>query len=868
MNSFRKFALRLGALFLRNRFEAEMADELRAHLEMQAAANRAAGMPPDEAHYAARRQFGPLDGIKEQARDQRGWVWLEQTWKDFRYALRSLRRSPGFTTVAVLSLAVGIGVNSTLFSALDATFLRPLPFKNADEIVRFHRPQFSYPEYEELRAATPSLASLAAVSRHGALLQGTENSELLSRDLVSPDYFGTLGIAPAAGRLFSAGTDRSSQSGVVISYGLWQRRFGGDPHLVGQTIPLNMRLVTVLGVAAKGFTGDKRVPVCNLWQLAEAQRDVLGRSNREFELLGRLKPGATAAQVQAEVEIFVARAMPDLAKTADGRHVVVQSETASTRENATEPLLVMAVVGLVLLVACANVSVLLLARHEERRRELAVRLALGSSRRRLIRMLLVESVLLSLLGAAAGLALTLWGVSLVPALLPPTMSAHVLDLRVDGRVVGLTLGLSCLATMAFGLLPAWRATRIDVGPLLKSDTSPTLGGTHWFTVRNVLVVGQVAVALVFLAVAALFIRGFGRGQQSDFGFTQKNLLLAMVALNGGQQGIGDCEQLQERLRALPGVRAVSAGSWAPLAISGGGATVHVMPPGNDAPTTSRSQPVKWVSIEPGYFGTLGIRLLRGRDFTARDDGAGTRVAIISEAMAKRYWPDEDPVGQILRAGDRELAPREIVGIVRDLVDPRRPGAAPEPCLYLPLRQEFRNEVRLLVAPQGNPAALAGLVRNEIRRFNNRLMLIDVTTMGAQLRMALSLQWVGAWLGGVLGLLAFVLAVSGLYGVVTYAVSRRTRELGIRLALGARPIDALWLVLRQGLTLGVVGVGLGLPAAVAAGIVLRGALFGIGPADPVALATASLLVVAVALLACYLPARRASRVDPLVALRAE
>jgi predicted permease len=789
---------------------------------------------------------------------------------DLRFALRQLAKSPGFTAVAVLSLAIGIGVNSTLFSALDAAFLRPLPFKNADEIVQIYGPSFSYPEYEELRAALPSLSSLAAVGHHGSLLQGTERTEMFSSGVVSSDYFSALGIAPAAGRLFSAEVDRSGQPSVVISYGLWQSRYGGDPHLVGQTITLDKHPVTVLGVTAQGFTGEQRIPVCDLWQPAEARRDTLDRRNREFHLLGRLKPGATVAQVQAEVEIFVARNLPDATKTADGRRVGVdvRSETADTAGRDTYGALVMAVVGLVLLVACANVAVLLLARHEERRRELAVRLALGGSRWRLIRLLLVESTLLSLLGAAAGLLLTTWCVQLVPLLIPSAMFAHLVDLRVDGRVLGLTLGLSGFATLAFGLLPAWRATRLDIGPLLKSDTSPALGGTRWFTLRNILVVGQVAVALVFLAVAALFIRGFGRGQQSDLGFTQKNLLLAMVALNGGREGVDDCQQLQERLRALPGVRAVSAGSWAPLALSGGGATVRVLPPGAEVADTAGGEPVQSVSVEPGYFATLGLPLLRGRDFGPRDNDAGTRVAIVSEAMAKRYWPGEDPVGKIFRAGNRELAPREIVGVARDLVDPSRSSAAPPPCVYLPLRQEFRGEVRLLIATRRDPVELAGLVRGEIRRFNDRLTLLDVTTMGAQLRFALFAQWVGAWLGGVLGLLAFVLAVSGLYGVVAYAVSRRTRELGIRLALGARPADTLWLVLRQGLMLGVVGVGLGLPLAVAAGFALRGVLFGIGPADPLALAGASLLVIGVALLASYLPARRAMRVDPVEALRSE
>jgi macrolide transport system ATP-binding/permease protein len=485
----------------------------------------------------------------------------------------------------------------------------------------------------------------------------------------------------------------------------------------------------------------------------------------------------------------------------------------------------------------------------------------------LMRQLLVESATLSLLGAAAGLLLTMWSVRLVPLLVPPMTLSDLIDLRVDGRVLGITLGLSCFATIAFGLLPAWRATRIDVGPLLKSDTSPALGQMRWFTLRNILVAGQVAVALVFLALAALFVRGFGTGQESDFGFTQRKLLLVTVGLTGGRGSIDNCAQLADRLRALPGVRAVGVGSWVPLALNGGGARVRVVPPGAASPAGEKAEPIKSVSIEPGYFATLGLPLIRGRDFTTRDNAAGARVVVISEVMAKRFWPDEDPIGKIIRTGEREPVSREVVGVARDLINPTRSGA-PDPCVYLPLRQESRGEVRLLVATQGEPAELAGLVRDEIRRVKDQFALMDLTTMNAQLRFALFPQWVGAWLGGVLGLLAFVLAISGLYGVVAYAVSRRTREFGIRIALGAAPNDAVWLVLKQGAMLALAGVGVGLPIAIAAGKLMRGLLFGISPADPIALAGASLLVIGVAITASYFPARRATRINPVEALRAE
>ena len=786
---------------------------------------------------------------------------------DVKYAFRQLAKSPGFTAVAVLSLAVGFGVNSTIFSALDAILLRSLPFKDPGEIVRV-QPTFSFPDYLDLRSGMPSIAELAAVSRHTATVGEGGSTEMFSCDTVSQNYFTVLGIAPAAGRLFAGKEGGAPAEPVaVISYGLWQSHFGGDPAIVGRTIAMNRRLVTVLGVAAKGFGGDRRAPMCDIWQPADPGR--LERTIRDFELLGRLRPGSTAAQAEAQAGILLARIAPDARKLSDGRRVSVESETDRAKANGVAGALAMSVVGLVLVVACANVACLLLARNEERRREISVRLALGAGRWRLIRQFLVEGALLSLSGAAVGLLLAIWSVRLLPLLIPPMMLHHLFDLRIDLRVVGLTLALSCLATVAFALFPAWRATRTDIGPLLKSDCSPVLGHVRGFTARNALVAGQVGVALVFLALSVLFVRGFGNGRREDFGFTQKNLLLPLVGLPGGRGGIDECDLLQERLRALPGVRSVGAGSWVPLGLSGGGASMRVAPLGSQTSNAAQLQPVQCVSVEPGYFATLGMRLVRGRDFSAGDDAAGARVAIVSEAMAKRFWPGADPIGKIVRAGGSELAPREVVGVAHDLLDPGQPGSAPAPCLYLPFRQELSGEVRILIATQGEaPAALDGLVRGEIHRFAGSLMLLDMTTMDAQLRFALFFQWVGAWLGGALGLLAFVLAISGLYGVVAFAVSRRTREIGIRMALGARPVDALWLVLRQGLTLGMAGVALGLPVAAAAGFMLSRMLLGIKPADLVALAGASFLVVGVALLASYFPARRATRIDPVAALRAE
>jgi predicted permease len=551
-------------------------------------------------------------------------------------------------------------------------------------------------------------------------------------------------------------------------------------------------------------------------------------------------------------------------------------------------LVVLAVVGLVLVVACANVSSLLLARYEDRRRELAVRVALGGGRLRLLRQLLVEGLLLALLGGIAALLLTVWALRLLPALLPPIGFAYAPELAVDGRVLRMALGLAFLATFVFALLPAWRATRTDAGVLLKGESAPMrFGGLRRFSGRNLLVVGQLSVALAFLATAALLVRGFFNAYHTELGFDPDHVLIVpfLGIMSGGDgldaQRLGpeararylsrlEAERasyprrLQEALRALPGVEVVSFGR-PPLSISEDGMAVKVLAPGDDP----KPKDILCNMVEPDYFRTLGIRRLSGRDFQEQDDRSGPRVVIISEAMAKRFWPGQNPVGQRIRMGFAELVPRKIVGVAGDV--PIHAGSGlggqPEPLVYFPLHQEDRGSIWLLVRTSGNPADMAGLVRREIRKMGKGLVTLELPPMNL-LRFSTLPQWIGMWLGGTLGALAFVLAIGGLYGVVAYAVSRRTREVGIRLALGASQGTVLWLLLRDGLVLALAGVVIGLPLTLMAGMAFRAFLFGVSPADPLALGGASALVVSVALLASWLPARRAAKVDPMEALRTE
>lgn len=781
---------------------------------------------------------------------------------DFRHALRQLAKTPGFTLLAILSLAVGIGINSTIFSAMDAAFLRPLPVKDPEQIVMFEWPALSFAEYEQVRAEMKSLSSVLASSRENVLLQGTDRSELVSGRAVSGNYFTTLGIAPARGRFFSESSSDRSAPIVVVSDALWQRRFGGDPNLVGQTITLRGQPWTVVGIAPKGFAGENRIPPTDIWYPAAARPDRMARSGRDCQMLGRLAPGFTAEQAQAEADTIFARPeWSSIRRTRTGRIVIVWTEKYSRMDHGGRLTYLMGpVVGLVLLVACANVSCLLLGRYEERRREIAVRLALGAGRWRVMRYLLAESLLLSMGGGALGLLFTAWGLGVVPTVLPPMLASWAPEMSVDERVLGMTLGLSVFATLAFGLVPAWRASRLDVSTMLKSD-SVHLGKTPS---RNVLVVVQVMVAVVFLGIAALFVRGFQAGAGRDLGFTERNVLFTNLLPERRlpRELSSVLDDVRQTVAALPGVRTVTLANGVL-----GGRPVPLLTPEDQKAGNAAGRPMPCNLVDPGYFAVFGIPLLQGRDFTTHDNRAGGRVAIVSEGMAKRLWPGESAVGQTLFAGRSGLLPREVVGVVRDVSDlGERPQT--DPLFYLPLRQEQSGDLTLIVNTKTAPADLAGPVRDALKRMDSSMSTFMFDTIGGRLRIVMLPQWFGAWLGGVLGGLAFVLAISGLYGVVSYAVSRRTREIGIRVALGAAPRDAVWLVLRQGVILAVIGVCFGLPLAVGVGVVVRSGLFGISPADPVALAGSAVLVVVVAGLASYLPARRAARVDPMVALRAE
>ncbi len=796
---------------------------------------------------------------------------MNAIWQDIRYGLRQLRKSPGFTVVAVLSLAIGIGLNATVFTALNAVFLRPLPFSNDHEIVRIHWPRFSYPDYLELKEQSRTLSGVIAVSRHGAMLNQKGRTELLKLNVVSSNYFQVLGIKPHVGRFFSPESQPSvHEPTVVLSYSFWQRCYQRDPQICGKTIWLDDYSYTVLGVAPKNFSGVYRFPPVDIWCPAEVRGDM--RKSSSLFLMGRLAPGIGVKEALAEVDTIVDRLGINLwnLNTRRDLKVRVVSESDTIKESSTLVSVVMSVAVLVLLVACANVSALLLARYESRQHEIAIRRALGSSRLQLLRQLLTESLLLSFLGTVLAVLLAQWAASLFPALFPDIILHILPEFRLDRRVLTMASMLMGLVTIFFGLIPALRVTRIDPAVHIQEHVSSSHGKQRCFG-RNTLVIGQLAVSLIFLGTTGLFIRGYIAGFSMDLGFQNKEMLL--IGISPGTVGLNRNQaqayytKLIEHIEAVPTVKQVSLASFVPFSPSGRGSTKRVYVPGDSTDVSQEGRDWRYNVIHPDYFKTMGIPVLQGRVFNDMDCTSDAKVAMISEAAARRFWADKDPIGESLFIGSMQGKAYQIVGIVRDIriTDLETP---PEPYLYLPFGPKHRSAMTLLVETQGKAGLAAEPIRRVMQAVNRNIHPQTVTTLKQQIHYVLLFQWIASWLLGVLGFSAFIMAIAGLYSLVSYSVARRTHEIGIRMAVGARFMDILITVLRQGLTLAVIGVCIGWPVVLGLGYILRSLLFGLNPADPIVLVGTSLFVIAVAVLAAFIPARRAAKIDPMDALHYE
>ncbi len=803
--------------------------------------------------------------------------------QDLRYGLRMIVKAPGFTVLAMLALALGICANTTIFSLINGVALRPLTgVKDPERLVAVYTSDYSsglygsssYPDYVDFRDQSDVFENLAAAEQTVSNATGETEAERLRGEVVTTNYFDVLGVKAQLGRTLQPSDDQS----VVINDSLWQRRFNADPAVVGQTLKLNGKPYTIVGVTDRSFHGLKIGLPFEFWLPATASSDLAtsGRGDRSLELIGRLKPGVTIEQAQTQLTTIagrLAQAYPEtnlgtLARPNEPRPVTV------LRESRVEPaaqvgvwrvsLLLFAVVGLVLLIACANVANLLLARASARRREIAVRLAVGASRARLVRQLLTESLLLALLGGAAGLLATLWTARMLPRFFPENETKG-LDLSLDWRVLVFTLGVTLLTGLLFGLAPALQASRENLVPALK-DESPHGRRLRRLGLRDALVISQLALSLVLLIGAALFVRSLQRAVSFDPGFTAQNLLIASMETRGAtlnkQQGQAFYQQTVERVGALPGVQAVSLVRIAP--ISGGGQRRGVKLEGYQ-PQANEDTELNTNVIGLNYFNTMGIPLVAGRDFNAQDREGSVPVVIVNEELARRYFGG-NAVGKRLRLGSQ--APfSEIVGVVRT-TSYRNLREQPLPFIYIPLAQEYQSGMTLMVRTAGDPTALVGPLRSEMRALNKDVTVFSVQTMTQRIGAQLAADRMIAVLLSIFGSGALLLAAIGIYGVMGYSVAQRTHEIGIRMALGAEQQDILKLIVGQGMVLVAIGAGIGLALALAATRVLKSLLFGISATDPLTFTVVLLVLVGVALLACYLPARRATKVDPLEALRYE
>jgi len=867
--------------FRRKRMMEDLDKDIRDFIERETQDNIERGMSPEEARYAALRKFGNVTRVKEETWELWSLVWLEQLWQDVRFGVRMLAKNPGFTAVAVLTLALGIGANTAVFTVVDAVALRPLPAPTPDRLVRLYvkSPQgveryFSYPDYEDIRRQVRSFSGVAACYRSGKFLNSLDESSEVLIDDVSPDYFTVLGVKPLLGRTFSRELDGGVQSetGVVISYRLWQSRLAGDPAIIGKEIKLNGETATVIGVTPPHFQGLERLVPTDMWLLIGRASEFnhaypAGRNDREFETVARLSEGVTIEQARSELDAFshrLAAAYPEA-----NRGITFQLVPETKQEGRMLPigLLLMAVVGLVLVIACANVAGLLLARAEARRRELALRVALGAGRRRLARQALTEGLLLSTLGGALGFALSCWLISFQRVLMPPAFAFLGPDMQVDLREVAFTAGVTLAATLLSTLASAFRAWRVGLAGVLKGEEAALVHRGHRFTARNLMVAGQIALSVILMTTSLLFLRSLYRARNLPVGFdTHKKLaVVKLFALEGSrlrpQQFL---PLLAERAAGLPGVKRAAYAFRIPLSDSGSGMNAPVSIPGYQLPESQSNIPIYLNAVSPEYFQTVGTRILQGRAFTSADGPESLRVVIISETMARRFWPHGDAVGQSIKVGERNTL---IVGIAED-VKIGETRELPLPYMYLPYSQTTYGEGSVIVEAASDPATVISLLRREIHSYSQGLVIRHVDTVQSLLDLSTYDLMLEFRLIGILSLVGVFLAVVGLYGVVAFIVGSRTREIGIRLALGAGPRQVKGVFLLQGLRLALTGVCVGVLAAFAAGRLVAGLIYSVKPYDPVSMAASAAAVTGIALLACYLPARRATKVDPMVALRYE
>ncbi len=889
-----KLPLRIRSIFDRQNVDAELDEELRDHVELKTQQYIAAGMTPQEARRAASLEMGGLEKRKDECRDARQVNHLENFFRDIRFGFRMLCKSPFVTVVVTIAIALGVGANTAIFSVVNGSLLRSLPVPSPEQITVLAIQQkdapvgssgFSYPEFVDFRKQAGTIADIFGLVLGTVQFIANEHSEECSANYVSRNYFTALGLQPAAGRLYrsSEGETPGEPFLVVLGYSYWQKRFHGDPRAVGRQILINGKSATVIGVVPQQFQGMYSIfetqvylPMSAMLQQESASLFWDNRDRRRILAFGRLKPEISLREAQSFLDVITARLARKYPAT-DEWFTVRAIPEKSARPIPYANNFFVAVSGLflvlaafVLLLACMNVENILLARGSARQREMAIRAALGAGRARLIRQMLTESILLAIIGGTAGMLLGIWTSRLTGSIHLQNIPLHV-NASFDWRVFAFAAVSALLTGLVVGLLPAFRASSADVNSVLHDGSQRDSFGIRRSGFRNFLVVAQVAGAFTLLVIAGLFVRSLQKVQTFDLGFDPSHIL--NVTMDPHQAGYDESRatvfyrELESRVHSLPGVQSVSLASYVPMGgfpfnrpVSVGGVPT---PAGQQAPSVLSN------SVDPPYFETMHITILRGRIFSDADNETAPRVAIINQTMAARFWPHDDPIGKRFSM-DGDTGPfMEVVGVTAN-GKYKTVAEDAAPFFYIPLAQNLASKLTLQIRTLGPPESLAAPVKEQISRLAPDLAIVDISTMDQLLAGAFGFFAfrVAATLATALGGIGLILAVVGVYGVVSFAASQRTREMGIRMALGASARDILKLVWLQGVRMVIAGIALGTGAAWALTRAMTHLLADISAGDPVTYITVAIILATVALLACYVPARRATRVDPMIGLRYE
>ena len=878
---------RLRALLGRESVISDIDEEMRLHVEMETEENLARGMSPEEARRAARMSFGNFDSIRDTAYTVRGGGLMETFLQDVRYGVRVLARNKGFTAVAVLTLALGIGANTAIFSVVNDLLLRPLPYTDAERVVMLwevtpsgrRMNTTSRANFRQWRAQGTSFESMAAFSDQRLNLTGVGEPEEVAVQLATPELFKVLGVEPLQGRVLIDEDGNQGSAGVVLGHGFWKRRFGGDSGLVGKQITLNGLPFNVVGIMPPSFhwhikqrsgTG-KAAEAWIVLSMPAPGTDGANERGRFLSVVGRMKRGVTYEQAEAELKTIHARLAEDSTFNKNYTAEVIPLREQMVGNVRPALWVLLGAVGLVLLIACANVANLLLSRVAAREREIALRTALGARRLRVIRQLLTESLLLSLLGSALGLLVAWWGIGALVAISPRDL-VNLQNVGINTTVLAWTLGVTLLTSVLFGIVPALEATRVNLNDALKEGGKGAGGGSRSRRLRGALVVGEVALALMLLVGAGLLIKSFAQIRKIDTGFVTENVLTMVLRLPAAKyqedaQYVAFYRQALERIRATPGVQSAGMVNFLPLYGGLGSATSFYIegkpePPRGTGPSTN-------VRVaDANYFKTMGIPLKQGRTFTEIEDAENRNVILVSESFARKHFPGENPLGQRLKVFMAEdPAWAEVVGVVGDVRYDNLTVEA-EPFVYYPHPGLVYPFMTFVVRTAGDPAEMAPAIRREIASLDPDQPVSDVRTMTQVMADTVARARFNTLLLGIFAGLATLLAAVGIFGVMNYSVQLRTREIGLRMALGAQPRRVLMLVLRQGLLLTLIGIGVGLAGSLALSRVMTGLLYGVGASDPATFAAIVVLLAVISLIACYIPARRATRVDPLVALKYE